>query len=619
MPIPALFRALFLFLLLAPAGSGQGLIRPQPGANRYPSYCPATGRSPVQRLAAEARWIRNQVWTTGPVADAASFLLPRSYDVTSGYGFLASDYFTWMLENNDRYFQFDASHNDHRADAPSDHGNDAPIERVMMAWGSNSYDAATWALALAAANGCAAFSREERADFTAAVAAYLRFQVTASYPGGLQSYRAWDPAGRLRWHYGESGQDAAFGQDEQGRPLDARNAFHWQFAPARWQNPDPHWDPAAPPGALMNWPGWSVITGEEAWATFLGPLQVAYTLNRGRPGWARSSWPIPVPALLENACATLHAVRLMQDSVTGGVYRQVGAPDQPVDAQGAATSVENNWSLYAGLGFLERALVDLQAGPPLSLAFDPAQALATTRSIRQGLRSFFGNRALIWHGRGEPFPNPAAVDSGFFLQGTTGMAGAAVGVTRDFAPDVQTWGIATLLADRELERALEARCGPGFLDEMFDAVIHLSGYGEPLAGIGFYAQRPGAEDAQLSGEWTWGAINAAIQLADFHREPAHADPARVARLLAQAAAMIDGVDRLASHDYNPQGLKDGRDWVGYLYSNRRQWIPWGWYANPCPSQAATAWALLVNCGFNPFELGGGDHQATVRRLGLAGR
>jgi hypothetical protein len=199
------------------------------------------------------------------------------------------------------------------------------------------------------------------------------------------------------------------------------------------------------------------------------------------------------------------------------------------------------------------------------------------------------------------------------------MAGAAVGVTRDFAPDVQTWGIATILADRELERTLEARCGPGFLDEMFDAVIHLSGYGQPLAGIGFNAQRPGAEDAQLSGEWTWGAINAAIQLADFHREPAHADPARVAQLLAQAAAMIDGVDRLASHDYNPQGLKDGRDWVGYLSSNRRQWIPWGWYANPCPSQAATAWALMVNCGYNPFELGGGEHQATVRGLGLAGR
>jgi len=621
-------HAVLLTLLAAATLAAQTPIRPRPGDERYPPYTPATRATftPARLLAAQARWLRNQVWATGPVADAATFLLPRSYDVTSGYGFLGTDYFSWLLAHDGAYFRFDASHNDHRLDVPPDSSNDAPIERVLMAWGSDAYDAAAWGVAMAAATGCAGFSREEGADFTAALNAYLKVLVTASYPGGFQSYRAWDPSGSRRWHYGESGEDAARGTDGQGGSLDARNAFLWQFSSPRWQNPDPCWDPLAPAGALMNWPGWNVIMGEEAWAVFLGPLQAAYTLNQGRPGWSMASTPIPVPALVENACRALHGVELMRNSATGGVYRQVQPPEGPGDPR-ASISLENNWSLYAGLGFLERALEDLKATLPRASQVpdvDPDRALATVRRLRAGLRSFFLDRDRVWHARGAPFGDPAAVPYGFFLQGTTGLAGAAAGVTSAFATDVQTWGIAAILADPELLRAITGAYGEDCLYDMFQAAIHLGGYhvqgpdGPVLAGIGFNAQRPGAPEAQLSGEWTWGAINAAILLADHYREPARADPGRVAELLRDARLMIDGVTRLASHDYNPLRLKDGRDWVGTLYANRRRWVPWGWYSNACPSQAATAWAFMVNAGFNPFEPAGGRHQPTAKELGLAG-
>jgi len=33
---------------------------------------------------------------------------------------------------------------------------------------------------------------------------------------------------------------------------------------------------------------------------------------------------------------------------------------------------------------------------------------------------------------------------------------------------------------------------------------------------------------------------------------------------------------------------------------------------------ATSWAFRVNAGFDSFTLGGGEHQATVKALGLAG-
>jgi hypothetical protein len=317
-------------------------------------------------------------------------------------------------------------------------------------------------------------------------------------------------------------------------------------------------------------------------------------------------------------------VDLMQNSATGGIYRNARPPDQ---TQGFEVSMENNWSMYTGLRFLQAALADLRTALPgyrQVLDFDLDQAQLDLDRIMGGMVRFFKNRALVWHAPGQPFGDPAATGHGFFLQGTAGRAGAAQGNRVAFATDVQTWGIAAILGDRALEHDLEQVYGPDLLYRMFQAAIQLGGYyppgakGNEPAGIGFNAQTMADPAAQMSGEWTWGAINAAIVLADFYREPGHADPDRAAALLAQARSMIAGVDRLCSHYYNPDHQPGGREWVGTLYANSRQWIPWGWYSNACPSQAATTWAMRVNAGFDSFELGGGAHQATVKELGLAG-
>jgi hypothetical protein len=616
-------------LLSAPALSAQAA----PAASTFdasaecPPYTPVSTRSfsPTGLLELEARWIRAQVWTSGNIGDASAYLFPRSFDVTSGYGILGTDYFSWMLDNNAEYRAFDQAHDDHRLDVPAGNGNDAAIERVMMAGGCNSYDMACWSIALSAAARNGNFSAAEADDFTNALVAYHHFLVTSSYPGGFTSYRV---SGTGTWHYGESGVDAAAGSDAQGRPCDARNAYYWAFPAPRWQNPDPHWDPLAPPGAVMNWPGWDGISGEEAWVAFLAPMQVAFNQGRGRPGWSAQRAPVDALALVANACRSLRAVGLMQNSATGGIYRKVRTPTQPDDPGGFSVSLENNWSMYTGLRFLKAAITDLRAAMPgyqQQLDFDLDQAEQDLDRIQAGIRKFFRNRALVWHAPGDPFGDPAAVPYGFFLQGTTGAAGAAQGNTGAFATDVQTWGIAAILGDRDLERELEQVYGQDFLDRMFQAAVELGGYYMPdtaghssLAGIGFNAQKAGDPAGQMSGEWTWGAINAAIVLADFHREPARADPAGAAALLAQARSMIAGVDQYCSHYYNPGRRPDGREWVGYLYANVRRWIPWGWYSNPCPSQAATTWALRVGAGFDSFELGGGSHQATVQALGLAG-
>jgi hypothetical protein len=190
--------------------------------------------------------------------------------------------------------------------------------------------------------------------------------------------------------------------------------------------------------------------------------------------------------------------------------------------------MENNWSLYTGLGFLRAAVLDLRSALPgykEVLDFDLDQSLLDLDRIQGGMVRFFMNKALVWHAKGQPFGDPLAIGSGFFLQGTAGRAGAARGNTDAFATDVQTWGIAAILGDRKLEQALEPVYGKDFLYDMFQSAIGLGGYWRPdgdgrpvLAGIGFNAQKVQDPASQMSGEWTWGAINAAIVLADFYRE-----------------------------------------------------------------------------------------------------
>lgn len=42
----------------------------------------------------------------------------------------------------------------------------------------------------------------------------------------------------------------------------------------------------------------------------------------------------------------------------------------------------------------------------------------------------------------------------------------------------------------------------------------------------------------------------------------------------------------------------------YLYASRRYRIPFGWYANPIPSTASTAWVILIADEYDPFGYAG---------------
>jgi hypothetical protein len=128
----------------------------------------------------------------------------------------------------------------------------------------------------------------------------------------------------------------------------------------------------------------------------------------------------------------------------------------------------------------------------------------------------------------------------------------------------------------------------------------------------------------LSGEWTAGAIVMVRNMIRHYQAVPRGAPraeqaqAFVAKLTADEDAMINGIQSLRYRKYLqadfPGKPRDYAQLIDepsspvpsdpYLYASRRYLIPFGWYGNPLPSTAASAWALLVADHYDPFGYGG---------------
>lgn len=105
-------------------------------------------------------------------------------------------------------------------------------------------------------------------------------------------------------------------------------------------------------------------------------------------------------------------------------------------------------------------------------------------------------------------------------------------------------------------------------------------------GVGY---SDNSQEQVFSGEWTLGAVNLLKNLAT-------AFPDQKATLLSEAQFMRDAVEKQLqfASPYGPS-LK---------YASKRYYIPFGWWANPVPSLASTAWAVTEDLNYNMFMLGG---------------
>lgn len=422
---------------------------------------------------------------------------------------------------------------------------------------------------------------------------------------------------------------------------DPKQAYAFRMLPRNWLSSDPFTgtsyadhiktadlptqNPDYQPGKVT-WTDWKPITGENAWAFLVGPLQAAYI--HYVMGQKSAFVPLRDPAV-QSALALLPTFAAMQSS-SGSVYY---APAGTVSNQGDQltdpyeVAIENNFSLYAGLKILRATLQATMAHEENLSAKDKEiinGALQLTGAMinggvidknrtTSGLLSFFRN--LAWH-------------NGEFVQGgRADVPGSTSKWTPHLQPkavDVNTWGM-TALGPQQIDTWF----GPGAAYQNWQQVKQWGAYGigKTLWGVGFSDQDGNGIDASgnyrqgiLSTEWTAGAITMLRSMIAYYQtiSPKSSQYREVQRFLeslkqdeqSMLAAIIKmRVDTYATVDF-PGQPKHYRQLLPigqtrpYVYASRRYLIPFGWYANPMPSTCATAWIIMVADGYNPFVYGG---------------
>lgn len=204
--------------------------------------------------------------------------------------------------------------------------------------------------------------------------------------------------------------------------------------------------------------------------------------------------------------------------------------------------------------------------------------------------------------------------------------------TNLFAVDCQTWGMSVLGAER-----VDSVLGENAAYSIWQNTKRYAGYfvsnSPSIHGVGFCDINDESNDV-CTAEWTFGAILMCRNLARDYWQMGKQDIARSFAL--DAESMRAGVESLkvvvsnittvttstnsgSRFTYDPNWANWGspartniRTGVAWLYANKRYEIPFGWWANPLPSLASTAWSVMTDRDFDPFILGGCDTNKAER-------
>lgn len=429
------------------------------------------------------------------------------------------------------------------------------------------------------------------------------------------------------------------------RITDPRSAYAFRMTAPVWLAPDPLKDsqyahfitvgelPGNNPAYKLghvSWSDWKPVTGDNAWALLVGPLQAAY-LHYVVDG-GNKCVPFSEPSV-QNAISVLGAFAAMQ-SAAGAVYY---APAGTLQNQGAAAaspyfvSIENNLSLFAGLNILKATLAD-EVARDKKLSPDARNEIAQARSLIDAMLSG-GVLPQARHTKGlREFLHTYAWRNGEFV--TAGFANEPNSksewrpMPEPRAVDANTWGVAALGSEQ-----IDAWFGFGSAYRLWERLKDWGGYGEgqTLWGVGYSDADSNGRAPQgdfragvLSAEWTAGAIVMVRNMIHHYRSPPRnaVESAKaqvfVSKLADDESRMIAGIQSLR-YDRYIQGRIPGKpaDYANlvvepttpvksepYLYSSRRYFIPFGWYGNPIPSTAASAWVILIADRFDPFGYAG---------------
>ncbi len=506
---------------------------------------------------------------------------------------------------------------------------DLQTERVNVHNGANIYDAATWQIAVVLGEVVNKFGNPTK----------LNARVLAGNQNRLLSFGYSGNARKVAPH---SNRATSRGETfiYNGRTIErGAHAYTFRMLPRDWLSTDPligtiygPWITAQGLPKInsdyrrgkITWADWKPVTGENAWAFLLGPLHAAYIHH------VIQEHKTFVPyrdVAIQNALSILPTFAAMQSQI-GGVYY---APAGTVSNQGKElvspyqVSIENNFSLYAGLRVFEETLrAELRSENSLKSGDKAAiNSALNTISVMinggrvgenkptEGLLSFFKTKA--WR-------------NGEFIQG--GLANDPkekltwVPTLDPKAVDVTTWGIAAIGA-----RTVDEWFGFGAAYNSWQQTKTWGAYGagRNLWGVG-YSNKDGNginpdgtyRQGILSAEWTAGAINMIRGMINYYTQIQSTSNGEIAdsyvlKLKDDEMAMLEGVQKLRFDNYvetpfpgKPHNYSKliSQHSKSYLYASRRHLIPFGWYANPIPSTCSTAWIIMLANDYDPFIYGG---------------
>lgn len=415
---------------------------------------------------------------------------------------------------------------------------DSVMERLLVSYGISIYDAALWQIALTSQNDPSVLP----------IVNNYTHRLLSGKSGDLEDIRAYGPI---------------FAYGTRKKIMKKENAYFFRIIADQYVQEDPLTNTRLmrhfPNFEFLHHEDWKPITGEQAWAAIIGPLQVAHLKYHGN---IRLTTPE-----VKLALSVLPAVEAMTSEI-GGIYH---APSGTHHKNPNDISNENNFSMYVALKMLNGVLKD--KSPLVS---------ARIRKILKGQEEYFKRYVFDPEDR-------------VFYQGGFYADGKFVPM-KIFAADCQTWGILAM--------------GPAWIDKYFGEgaaygiwknTKERAGYFNSdgvLEGIGFTDGHK-----VLSIEWTAGAILAVSSLVLEYKD---SHPRWARELELDIISMRQAIEKYK------MPLKDGS--IAYLYANKRYFIPFGWWTNPIPSLASSAWIVMIDTGFNPFILGGGPNYNNTASL-----
>jgi len=494
----------------------------------------------------------------------------------------------------------------------------AQIERTDMKYGADIYDAATWqiALALAAKNGYLDHSKAQTLinNQMQAILDAANRATSSSFKYGYTKSIV-DPAKAFTFRMIASN----FINKDPFAHGKYKDSLSWDYDPDEMAKNDPQHHDADYFKYISTWSDWKPITGENAWAQLIGPLQAQYLLNGEK---IAADSPI-----LINAMNSLYAFSAMQAGIGAFYYAPEGSQGNQGSIPKGEISVENNFSALGGLQIMKKVLQNTEQTSQVTDALAQIEIMlnggTTVNGYKTvGLLSFIYNGAynsktglFYTHGTAS---TPSSMSD--WQPDTSDNAGA-------MAIDINTWGTSALGIE-----TLDKWFGEGSGMKLWQQIRTRGGYynNGDLWGVGYTLDNNAGNDPEqiMSTEWTAGAINALQSMIAYYNQKG----ADTTQLDADLASMQQGIKHLRNDQYLQAGFVNATpasNYVtipaevgqGYLYASKRFAIPFGWNANTLPSTTSNAWVLMNHFNYNPFQYGGklaGEDYPVPAKIDLSG-